>query len=458
MLAVQSETNYQRVSTATIGNHRGSPRVYLEGEYLLSADFLPTKLIEATFRPGRVTLRLSEQGTRRVSQKAKGRPVIDINSRALRDAFGDAETLQVIVRSGEIILTPLRTEERRRRRCRNGKEGSLFSGGGLFTKAAQLAGFKPGFAVELNPDYARVYEQNFPDALMFNMSVADVPLDELPEVEILTIGIPCEVFSNLRTTTRGTGQKRDRSQVPEAQHIDADLTMWAALIIERVNPATVIIEEAKEWLNSGAGWMMRHFLTRLGYSVDARVIDAVEYGELMNRRRSVMIATSDTEINWPREERTARRLGDIFDTPEEVEGTWFDADSKAWLFRHWTNQRAKGNGFEAVKVTAESATIKTITKRYLSGQGDGSVIAHDSEPGVCRWFSLAEIRRLFGVPESFILPSAKTTAGEVIAQGVIVTLFQKIIETATGRAEGVRAGEPESFELESAAGQLALAF
>lgn len=453
------ENNFQRVSTATIGHHRGSPRVYIEGDYLLRAGFEPTRLIEARFRQGRVTLRLSENGNRRVSQKGKGRPVIDINSRVLRDAFGDVQTLQIVVRSGEIILTPLRSEQRRATRCRNGKEGSLFSGGGLFTKAAQLAGFKPGFAVELNPDYAETYERNFPEALMFNMSIADVPVDQLPQVELLTIGIPCELFSNIRTVTRGTGKKRDRSQVPEAQHIDADLTMWAALIIERVNPATVIIEEAKEWIATGAGWMMRYFLQRLGYHVEARVIDAVEFGELMHRRRTVMIATSDGEINWPLASRSSRRLGDIFDTPEEVAGAWFDAKSKAWLFEHFRKQAAKGNGFEAVKVTAESESVKAITKRYLAGQGDGTLIAHETKPGVFRWFSLGEIRRLFGVPQDFILPEAKTRAGEVLGQGVIVTLFKNIIECATGRAKGVQADAEQLRDVdEPAAGQMSLAY
>lgn len=228
---------------------------------------------------------------------------------------------------------------------RNGEQGEIYAGGGLFTKAAQLAGFKPRFAIELNPAYAESYESNFPDALMFNMSVADVPLEQLPQVELLTIGIPCEIFTNIRTIMRDTREKRDRKAVPESQHIDADLTLWAALIIERVNPATVIIEEAKEWINTGAGWMMRFFLQRLGYKVEARVIDAVDFGELMHRRRTVMIATSDERVSWPQTSPAARTLGDVFDSPEELEGEWFDAASKSWLFEHWRAPIPSLSGF-----------------------------------------------------------------------------------------------------------------
>lgn len=423
-----------RVMSAKLGIHRKNPRVWLEGQYLLRAGFEPSCMIEADFAPGRVTLRLSEQGSRRVSQKGQGRPVIDINSPALRDAFGEVETLQIIVRAGEIVLTPVRSDARRAARCRNGLEGSVFSGGGLLSKAAELAGFRPGFAIEINSAYADCYERNFPEAAMFNMSVGDVPLDELPQVELLTIGIPCENFTNIRTITRDTREKRDRRAVPESQSIDGDLTMWAALIIERVNPATVIIEEAKEWIDTGAGWMMRFFLQRLGYVVEARVIDAVDFGELMHRRRTVMIATSDERVSWPQRSESTRTLGDIFDGAEAVESEWFDSAKKSWYFEHCRKQKEKGNGFAGVTLTADSKSVKGVTKRYLAGRGENSVIAHPTKNGVFRFFTLSELRKLFGVPSDFILPDAKTVAGEIICQGVIVSLFKKIIGAATAPA------------------------
>lgn len=453
------QPDYMRVGALKLGEHRGAPRVWIEGDYLLRAGFAPAQFIEARFRQGRVTLRRAEAGRRRVSQKGNGRPVIDLNSRVLREAFGDAQTLKVVVKPGEITLTPLRSEERRRTRCRNGKEGAVYAGGGLFTKAAQLAGFKPGFAIEINPAYAAVYERNFPDSLMFNMSVADVPLEELPQVELLTIGIPCELFTNIRTIMRDTRAKRDHRELPEAQHIDADLSVWAALIIERVNPATIIIEEAREWIDTGACWLLRHFLTRLGYTVEARVLDAVDYGELMHRRRTVLIATSEERVSWPVPARSRRTLGDIFDTAAEVAGEWFDATSKRWLFEHWRKQGAKGNGFEAVKVTAASTSVKGVTKRYLSGRGDNTVIAHPERSGVFRFFTLAELRRLFALPTDFILPEAKTLAGEVLGQGVIVSLFQRIIECATGRARAAGRTPTQLLTVDADyAGQMALAF
>lgn len=42
--------------------------------------------------------------------------------------------------------------------------------------------------------------------------------------------------------------------------------------------------------------------------------------------------------------------------------------------------------------------------------------------------TVAEVRRLHGVPDSYYLgEESKTRAGEVLGQGVIVSFFQKII-------------------------------
>jgi len=53
---------------------------------------------------------------------------------------------------------------------------------------------------------------------------------------------------------------------------------------------------------------------------------------------------------------------------------------------------------------------------------------------VFRWLTLNEVKKLHGIPENYYLGSSKTGAGEVIGQGVVVDMFQKIIESIT---EGV---------------------
>jgi site-specific DNA-cytosine methylase len=91
-------------------------------------------------------------------------------------------------------------------------------------------------------------------------------------------------------------------------------------LIQRLNPATVLIEEAPGYLPSGAGYMMRHFLTRAGYTVEAKVIDPREYGELTGRRRSVIVAHSGSHFQWPETVSATQTFASIRDDESTLEG------------------------------------------------------------------------------------------------------------------------------------------
>lgn len=421
---------FPRFSTTKIGRNKDAPRVWLEGLYLLRAGFLPAHRIQVHFSQQRVEITLAPEGTRVVSSKTRHNqsiPVLDLNTSALADSFGPITTLQVQINNGTIVLTPTQTERLRATRCRNGKEGSLFAGGGLLTEAARLAGYQPAFAVEINEQYAKVFEENHHEARMFNLSIEDVPVEMLPAVELLSIGLPCEPFSMARRVEKGTAKKRNKTLPPEA-HPLGDLTVWAALVIRALNPATVVIEEAPGYLSSGAGFMMRFFLERAGYTVEARVIDPREYGELTARVRSVIVAHSGSNFRWPDPIPTTRTFADIRDSEATLESHYFTSETKPWLTNHWANQTAMGNGFTSTQLDNETTSVPCVSKRYFSQQGTGAVVKHLQRSQCWRWLTLSEVRRLHGVPESYYLgEESKTRAGEVLGQGVIVSFFQKII-------------------------------
>ena len=421
---------FPRFSTTKIGRNKDAPRVWLEGLYLLRAGFLPAHRIQVHFSQQRVEITLAPEGTRVVSSKTRHNqsiPVLDLNTSALADSFGPITTLQVQINNGTIVLTPTQTERLRATRCRNGKEGSLFSGGGLLTEAARLAGYQPAFAVEINEQYAKVFEENHHEARMFNLSIEDVPVEMLPTVELLSIGLPCEPFSMARRVEKGTGKNRNKTLPPEA-HPLGDLTVWAALVIRALNPATVVIEEAPGYLNSGAGFMMRLFLERAGYTVEARVIDPREYGEITARVRTVIVAHSGSDFRWPEPAPNTRTFAEIRDDESLLEDRYFTSETKPWLTNHWANQTAKGNGFTSTQLDNQSTSVPCVSKRYFSQQGTGAVVKHLQRAECWRWMTLAEVRRLHGVPDSYYLgEESKTRAGEILGQGVIVSFFQKII-------------------------------
>lgn len=429
----------QRTSIVTLANTPKGGRIYLQGIWLLKAGFEPEASYSVEFEGGCITIRTAEDGRRKVSAKQNRTvPVIHIENQQVRDAFATCTKLQVVTRQGTIVITPARTAQLVSERRMNFTEGSLFSGGGLLTEAAASLGFKPRFAVELMPEYADVYEANHPGAAMFQCSVEEVSFEALSAhrgIGLLTLGIPCEAFSRSRNWDRGTDEqgnqiRRNRELPPEA-HPNGDMVYWAIRAIEATNPHTVLIENVPDFLKSSAYFILNNVLARLGYNVDARIVNPVDHGELTMRKRAIIVARTGERVDWPAPILfSTRTMGDILD-PVEV-GEWFTEETKPWLFNHWREQAAKGNGFApseggVQRITTASRCVGSITKRYFSGQGQNPVVEHPTQPGTYRWLTLAEVKRLHGIRGDYQLGQSKTLAGELIGQGVVVTTMREII-------------------------------
>ena len=416
-----------RRSAATLGENRDRPRVYLQGRWLARAGFTTGESILAEFNNGTLTLSLDDAGDRTVSGKRGDIPVIDINNAQLCQALGDVgTTLQVVTRQGTITITPPKALQHRMRRVKNGLEGSVFAGGGLLTQAAREAGFTCAWAIERNEEYAKRFRQQHPAAIVHVDSVSDVSGDQLDQVELMTIGLPCEPFSGLRNGRKGT--------VPE-DHANGDLVYSALRLVEEVAPYTVVLEEVPAFLKSGAGFILIGALRRMGYTVEAKVINPRDYGELAGRKRAVVIATTDDAVVWPEPRRCTRRLGDILDDVMSNDEAWWNEESKAWWFKHGRTQRAKGNGFAGKVMTPETDSVPCIPKRYFNQQGQNPVVAHPTVADTYRWLSVSEVARLHGVPGTYMAELPKTLAGEMLGQGVVVSTFTLVIESAAGRPE-----------------------
>jgi len=421
----------ERVANISIGVHRDTPRIYLQGKWIVDNGFQPGSKITVQFSKDCITI--TPGSGRTVSAKQDGKVgVIDINSPEIRQAFESAQKLTVTATAGTITITKALTVAKRAARVLTTACVAICAGGGLLSQAASQAGFNTVAAVEIEEGYANIYQHNH-GGRMYNMSVEEVPWDDIARlgpIGLLEMGIPCEPFSAIRRLDKGGQEKRDKSLPPEA-HAHGDLTFWALLAVDRLNPHTCIFEEVPGYLESGAYYILHHALERMGYTVAAQILNPVDYGSLTGRKRAVIIATTFDTVQWPLKFSLPRTLGEILEAIPDDSPEWFDRVSKAWVFNHWESQTAKGNGFEPPKLTAQSASCPTIKKRYFAGQGDNPVVAHPTKPGVCRWLTLTEVKRLMGVPESYYLGESKTTAGEILGQGVQVEMFTKVIKAVT---------------------------
>lgn len=419
-----------RTITITVGKSKtGAPRIWIEGKHLERNGFAKGTRVETEWRKNSVRIRPVEDGGDHTVSERRGAQILDYTGEKISEAFDSADRVRVVCSAGELVIEPARSEERRRERLEakaTRTAGSIFSGGGLLDESSRQAGFRTEFGVEHNPKFADVWQSNHSGRL-YQGCISEVPREELPNVELFTGGIPCEPFSKAR---RNAGNAK-REDTGWTDHELADMSIQALLMIDATNPRTIVLEEVESYLESSAGLLLIRSLERMGYTVDSRVIDGREFGALTPRKRAVIVAVSEGEVQWPEPEAPTTTLGEILIDEDDERAEWFHIDEKTWLRDHWKKQIARGNKFVSQKLTRESESVQAIKKRYFAGQGDNPIVAHPTRPDVYRWLTIDEVKVIMGVPADYDLGSSKTYAGEILGQGVLVDVFRKIIEANT---------------------------
>jgi site-specific DNA-cytosine methylase len=99
--------------------------------------------------------------------------------------------------------------------------------------------------------------------------------------------------------SHGKQVRRDRELPPEAHPNGGDMVYWALRAVEATNAHTVLIENVPDFLKSSAFHILRNVLTRLGYNVEGRIIDPLDFGALTSRKRAIIIARTGAPVKWP---------------------------------------------------------------------------------------------------------------------------------------------------------------
>lgn len=405
----------KRISTITIGENRGKPRIWIQGRYLEAAGFTRGTPIKIQFQKKGITITPFPESDNHVSGTANRAPIIDINTAKIIEAFEDTKNVKVAVYQNRITISRALHELIRERPATN-TVFDAFPGVGLLSQSARESGLSTKGAVEKNPDYADVWQNNF-SADMYNMDIADIDIDDLEEVDVLTAGIPCESFSHAR-----------QNGCQWYDHDNADLSMFLVPIIKKVKPKYIVLEEVPEFIDSIIGKLLVKALQRLHYTVDIRTLTGRDYGLPATRKRVVILASIDgKKIPEPVNENTS--LADILLPVDHPECKWWNRNTKPWVFEHWEKQKAKGNNFRGQVIEYEKTEyVSTITRRYFAQRADNPLVKHPTIPDTYRWLTISEVKKIMGLPDDFYLGHSMTLAGEGMGQGVLVKMFKNIMK------------------------------
>lgn len=148
----------------------------------------------------------------------------------------------------------------------------FFAGIGLVRMGLEKSGWKCEFANDIDPAKLQMYSQMFPnweDHFVLG-DVRNVNFRELPQVDLATASFPCTDLSLAGGRAGLAGQ-----------HSSA---LWPFLEVlhqlEFLRPKLVMLENVPGFLTSLGGADFKsalHSLNKLGYSVDAIILDAVQF-------------------------------------------------------------------------------------------------------------------------------------------------------------------------------------
>ena len=179
----------------------------------------------------------------------------------------------------------------------------FFCGIGGFHVAAKNLGLKVVWACDID-DYARyAYKQNF--GLEPQGDILKLKPSDAPDHDILCAGFPCQPFSII-------GRQQGFSD-PRGS-----LFFEILRFVRSKRPAGIVLENVKQLATVDKGMVIRRILDdlgRLGYAVDYRVLNALDFGLPQKRERTIITAVQSViPFEWPSLKVPMKPLSDILES------------------------------------------------------------------------------------------------------------------------------------------------
>ena len=302
------------------------------------------------------------------------------------------------------------------------KAGTYFSGGGLVEEG--LKGIiDPVIAVEYDEKISGVYRNNFGQHIV-TADVRDVDPKELVkqidgEVEYFHASPVCKNYSQA---------KSNHAEV----ELDKETAASTAEFINAVKPKVVTIENVKGYKESDAMKTITDALDANGYTWDADVYNAADYGGYTNRERLIVRAVRDGKLpekpkKMEHKSGWYEAVADIIPTLTEKKNgvaPWMDIRLKADDI-DWRNidkpLYVMGSAYADGKVPHAFADELLPTLRTKSGD---VIVMPDGKVYRAMGRVLA---RVSGVSDDYKMPFSENLSHTIIGNGIPTQLTEHVI-------------------------------
>lgn len=182
----------------------------------------------------------------------------------------------------------------------------VFSGAGGLSLGLERAGFEVLVGADADEWAIRTHDANL-GGMSWCGDLSDpteflntLRVWGLENVDLVAGGVPCQPFSR-------AGRSRIRELVQSGDRADHDVRadLWSSFvaIVEALRPAAVLVEnvpDLPQWDDGAVLMGLYQSLQRLGYTVDARILDGFRHGVPQHRQRLILVGLSGGRSPiWP---------------------------------------------------------------------------------------------------------------------------------------------------------------
>ena len=292
----------------------------------------------------------------------------------------------------------------------------FFCGIGGFHEAALNLGLEIVFACDIDEQAQRAYFANY--GLRPFGDITAIRSEDVPDHDLLFAGFPCQPFSII-------GQRRGFS--------DPRGVLFFELLrfVEGKQPRGIVLENVKQLSTFDKGNVLRSIeeeLRGLGYTVESRVLNALDFGLPQKRERTIIVATKRPfwRFPWPTETVGMTPLEAILES---------DPDPKHYVSEHIRQKRA-------------AAHTASMTPAIWHENKGGNVSSHEwscaLRAGASHNYLLVdgerrltprEQLRLQGFPDKWKIVCSDSETRKQTGNAVPVPMVQAVIERVVNHIE-----------------------
>jgi DNA (cytosine-5)-methyltransferase 1 len=305
------------------------------------------------------------------------------------------------------------------------RTATMFSGGGL-VEVGLRGQVDPVFAVEANADIGAHYKAAHGGHVRID-DVRNVDIGEAGDVDYLHASPVCKNFSAAKVVTEDGEQPLDL--------LTAQATADA---IRKTKPRVFTLENVKGYQNSEAMRLVEDALREEGYTFDALVYDAADFGAPTSRKRLLLRAVKGGTLPPPpvptHGSRGAQPHVDWYGTVADLVDDLPDATPVP----PWARERLKARGIDPDRVEKPllvmggSAGSTTVPHAFAGGAAP-TIKATPGElhriilpDGRVKRVTPQVLARLTGLPDDYPLPTNAALATTIIGNGVPPALSKAV--------------------------------